>query len=528
VKNDCYFAVKIRRLSGRRRFYTLTIMRPLPIIGALCVWLALASPAAAAAPDVDDLYRQGLKSFYAERYDEAESAFATVYRLAPGARFAADAAFKAGEAAYRQEHYDAAIRHFSHYLRHYPLGASRQEAEMRLAAAQAKAGTAGEPLPLPAVKKEWPRLKAAWVDEIPSPTLPGMDRYFSALRRAGYNTVVVPAYKTPTDKYLIPHEGKPCTAGAYFTTDQFPVCANLLGDIVVAAHKADLRLIAVMPVRAPRSNPPQSAPDRRWDAQRGEIVPDPGRADLFDESHAARLSAAAGDLARLGPDGIWFGPDLVAAPDEGLSEPALSELQRTINRPFLPGQIFADLPTDADGRIRRGRADYPYTAYCEMRAARLRQVIEQMETAVRQAHPSCRLGVVAPWPAIDDPLVGLRDYALDLDGLLAKKERDAVMLFDLRSWQNAQGSAGTEAYAALPKLSERLLKAAGGPRRAVAVIATVDQRFLPDWVLKDLFRHLVGTGECGVALAPPTLQQPLDAYLTIPEESSVPDGRPTK
>lgn len=501
-------------------------MRLFPSLSLLLIWLSLAGPAAAATPEVDELYRQGLKAFYAEQYDEAESAFATVYRLAPAARFAADAAFKAGEAAYRQERYDAAIRHFSHYLRQYPLGASREEAQMRLAEARSKAGAAAAPLPLPAVKEDWPRLKAAWVDNLPSASLAGLDRFFSALRRTGYNAVIIPAFKTPNDKYLIPVDGKPCSAGAYFATSHAPVCAELLDEIILSAHKADLRLIAVLPVRSPAGDTPESARDRRWDASRGEIVADLDRADLFVEDNVARAAALAGDLARLGPDGIWFGPDLAAAPDEGLSELALAELQRTINRPFLPGQIFADLPTDTHGRIRRGRSDYPYTAFCEMRAARLNQVIDQLEAAIRQVHPSCRLGLVLPWPAIDDPLVGLRDYALDLDGLLARTDRDVVMRFDLRSWQNAEGLTGAQAYVSMPRLTAQLLKAAGGPRRAVAAIATVDERFLADWVLKDIFRSLVGTSECGVALAPPTLQQPLDVLLTAPEEEPANDRQP--
>jgi len=78
----------------------------------------------AATADVRATYDKALKAFYAGRYDEAESGFATVYRLQPDAPFAADAAFKAGEAAFRQERWDAAVQHFSHYLRTYPFGAA--------------------------------------------------------------------------------------------------------------------------------------------------------------------------------------------------------------------------------------------------------------------------------------------------------------------------------------------------------------------------------------------------------------------
>jgi hypothetical protein len=485
----------------------------------LCTLLA-AIAMIAAADDLRALYDKALKAFYAERYDEAESGFATVYRLGPSAPFAPDAAFKAGEAAFRQEHFEAATQHFAHYLRVYPLGRSAAEARERLAAARAKTGDMGE-LPLPAMQTTWPRLLVAWVDQIPGHGEAEVERYFATLAKLGYNAVAVGACRTAADAPLF--RGAPNDqTGAYFRTQSSPVAEDRLGELVASAHKFGLRLIAVLPVRSLTAGLPDEELDRRWDSVAPQPVADRLHVDLFAAEAFDRLARIAQDAAAAGPDAIWLGPDFSFAPDEGVSAGALEEVAKALQREVKPAELFAELTPDAGGRLTRGGNALPYAAFCEVRSRQAARAAARMIDAVKQRHPSCRLGVIVDSGVAEDSLVGLRDAAVDLEALAALPVEDLVMDFEPRAFRVARGLTGEKAYASMTELSARFKAAVRREARGVVALralAAGGSRTMPRWEIDESVAALLGAGAFGVALWPPDLSRPVTDLLTAKAES---------
>jgi hypothetical protein len=470
------------------------------------IFLLLLLPVLTAAEPPGDgsaRYGQALKDFYAENYEAAESGFDTVYRLWPEARFAPDAAFKAGETAFRAERFDAATVHLAHYLRAYPHGPAAPEARERLAQAQAKRGPDAPLLPLADVKRTWRRPLVAWLDTLPAADNAAIDRLFRALQSQGYRAVALPVYKTPAGPPLS-RQDDACLAGAYFATEAAPVCADRLADMVVAAHRAGLRIVAIMPVRDAVLGADELYPSQRWDTYRREVVADPTQVDLWRPEITARLETLARDVALTGPDAIWFGPDNTFLPDEALTPGALDAVERKLGAPLDATALFAAMPAGGDGRIRRGVASVELAAFCEERSARLAKTIDAMAAAVRAVHRSCRLGVTVPAAALDDPVAGLRDSAVDVDALRGKG-RDVVLRLDYRLFKVARKLTEAVALARLETISRRLVAAAGASDRGVIALHT-DQsggQTMPRWQVADCVARLFSAGAFGLALNPP-------------------------
>jgi len=483
------------------------------------LWPALIVAAAlllAVTDEVRPLYDKALKALYAGRYDEAEGGFATVYRLQPDAPYAPDAAFKAGEAAYRQERFDAAAQHFGHYLRAYPLGAAVVEARERLAQAKEKIAADHPPLPLPAVQRVWPRAAAAWaVDGLPAKNAGDVEHYIAALAKLGYNALAVPAFHLSTEAPLFDVEPTGA-AGAYFATTAAPVRADRLAELVVTAHKFKMRLIAVLPVRSLVAGLDEALLDRRWNAETRTAAPDPLHADLFAAGALERLAALAADAAQAGPDAIWFGGDLAFAPDEGVSPGALAALQKTAPAVTDAAMIFIGLPTDAAGRIKQGGPSPAFAAFCEARARRALEALAAMAAAARRVHPSCRFAAIAPIEAVEDPIAGLRETGVDMDGLAKLPLDQVIVTIDPRVFQLARGLTRQKAYASLAAISARLLQTAVRHDRGVVVIRAQTigaARALPAWEIAECLTNLLAAGPFGIALAPPPPGQPVAPWL---------------
>ncbi|MDP8225146.1 MAG: hypothetical protein P9L99_17425 [Candidatus Lernaella stagnicola] len=479
----------------------------LALLGA--VWMA----AQAGEQDLRAMYQDALKVFYAGDYDRAESLFATVYRNAPRARFASDAVFKAGECAFRTERYDAAALHFEHYLREYPVAGGGSEAKERLRQAREKRPADHALLPLPDVKREWPRLAAAWPANLPVDDAAAVNRALRGLQASGYNTVVVSAYKQLDDPPLLPG-GKPCVTGAYFTTEAAPVCAEIIEKLVVAAHRVNMRLIAVLPVRgAVRPDEPHA--DRRWDTFTQAVVADAHHVDLWRDPVAKRLVQLAKDLALRGPDGIWLDLDSGFRPDEGLSDGALAATAAQLGRDFDPAAVFQKAPLGPGGRIRGGIVDEAFGAFCEARAARLAETTNAMLQAVGEMHPSCRRGLMAPLAAASEPVAGMRDAALDFDALPGGKTADLVARFNYRGWKLRAGFGKRRAHVALDELAKGFDRAVKKSEHGVVVldVSSPAGKTMPAWEIREVLARLTAAEAYGVVLAPPARDETIDKIL---------------
>ena len=485
-----------------------------------CALLGLAWAVSAASEDLAALYQKALKAFYAGEYVDAESDFATVYRLAPQAPYAADAAFKAGESAFRQERYAAAVRHFSHYLRAYPIGSSADEVKIRLAQARQKADRVDQILPLPEVRTDWPRLVAAWADQLPFDDAKDLEKYLGSLAKNGYNAVVINAYKLPGAAPLTREEGPACPAGAYFASATVPVCRDQLDEWIVNAHKFNLRLIAVLPVRSLVQNTAPEQWDRRFDPKTNELAADPRALDLFAPGAPERLAQIAAELAAAGPDAVWFGGDLEFPPDEGYSAGAIAAAEQSSNRPIDAPKLLAALPFDSTGRARQGLADPAFAALCEARSGRLVAVLGQMIAAVKKVHPSCRLGAIVSAEAVADPMTALRDGGLDLDGLAGLPLDQLAADIDWRAWKLTRGLTAQKAYASMSDLSAQLARVVARPERGAAIFrgqSASAARPLPRWEIEGGIAAFMAGQTFGLVLAPP-LAGPVAGLPTAPAE----------
>jgi len=472
--------------------------------------------AAALAADFAAMYQHALRTFYDGDYDAAEAEFITVYQQKPDAPFAADAAFKAGECAYRSERYDAAVRHFTHYLRMYPLGTSADEARMRLQQARKKAGEHN--LPLPALRREWGRPLVAWLGVIKANDEAKLDRLMAALARWGYNAVAVDAVRLPDRPAHRFVEGNP---GAYFASTTMPVCNPALPRIIIAARKAGLLVIAVMPTRSLTLLQPDGLRDRRWDVETKAIVADADHLDISDEDTRKKLLTLAGELARSGPDAIWFDRDLAFAPDEGLSPVVLADAEKRLGKPLDLTAAFAESELLGSGHIARGNTRPVYTALCEARAEAASTLVDELVSAVQKAAPTCRIGVILPTAAAIDPIEGLRDVSLDVERIVRSKIDHLVGWADWRRRQLDCGLTAPEAYVSMRRLSARLRDAAGSPARAVVAFpatAPNSGRLLPEWELSEGIGHLLSAGPLGVALYEDVPRRPVAQLLTTNEE----------
>jgi hypothetical protein len=183
----------------------------------------------------------------------------------------------------------------------------------------------------------------------------------------------------------------------------------------------------------------------------------------------------------------------------------LAELKKTQPHAADPPAIFSGLPLDPGGRIRQGNAAAPYTTFCELRARRTLAALTAMSQAIKEAHPSCRLGAVVPADVVGDPIVGLRDAALDLDGL-ARLPLDALTMdFDPRAFALSRNLTRPQAYASMAALSAQLRQAAARPERAVVALRTQPAggaRLAPRWEIEETLARLLAAGPFGVALNP--------------------------
>ena len=480
----------------------------------LLIFLALLICASVQAEDPQALYQKGLKAFYAGQYDEAEAAFATVYRLQPDARYAPDAAFKAGESAFRAGRYAAAAGHFDHYLRAYPMGNAAIEAKERYAQAREKAGA--ETLPLPDVRRDAPRPLIAWLDVITASDNAALDHQMSQLARLGYNTVAVDAYRLPGSQPYGFVKDPHGSAGAYFSTTAAPVYADVFSRIVIAAHKSGLQIAALLPTRQLAEDWKAAARDKRWEPLTQKIMDYPGRLDLFDDANRQKICTLARDLARQGPDAIWLDRDLTYLPDEGLVDAALAQASASLGQALKPTNIFRDLAPNAAGRIMTGGTNPEYTALCEARAARIKDLVLAVAQAVKEVHPSCRVGAALVAEAAIDPIEGLRDFSLDLDALNQAPIEQVVFAVDWRQWKMARNLTGPEAYASMNRLSARALEIAGRPERAVVALrvnAPGAMRLLPDWEIAEVLKALLAAGPLGLAFYPEAPATPIALLL---------------
>jgi hypothetical protein len=477
---------------------------------ALLIALLIAAVAGAvfAADEMLALYKKALADFYAGRFEEAEAQFLTVYRSKPEAPYAPDAVFKAGESAYRLQHWAAAAAHFEYYLRAYPLGSSAPEARIRLE--QTRQYTR-ERLPLPAIHQQWGRLLAAWFDRLSAPDRDSVGRIMENAERLGYNAVVVPAYRLPNagnHRFLDLHAP---ALGAFFPTEAAPLCTDLMADLVVAAHKAGLKLIAALPTRAAVAGANAAALDKRWNVRQRVIEPDPAHLDLFQEDNLKRLVVLARDLAVQGVDAIWLDRDLAYAPNEGVSDAVLAEAKRRLRRDVDPAAAFSDLIVSANGQVLRGGARQEYATLCEIRADQITKLVDRLGRAIKEVHPSCRLGVVLPTAAALDQIEGLRDASIDAEALAKLPYDHLVGWADWRAFRLTRGLSGPQTYEAMQRLSAALRKLAGSNERAVVGVqatTTGGEHLLPDWELAEGLTALMTAGPLGMVLFPDIPDRP--------------------
>ncbi len=478
----------------------------------ICGCLAWLS-ADAAEPSARQRYDRALTAFYQGDYQRAESEMMTVYRTAPNEPFAADATFKAGEAAYRREAYAAAVTHFEHYLRNYPTGAAIAEVRRRLEQAREKAGD--QALPLPRVRREERRPLVAWLGRLAQTDDEELARLASSLASNGYNALAVDAYRLPgrPAHRLVK---RPPLHGAYFATQAAPVCGEVLPRMVAAAHKADLELIAVLPTRAIPPREGSENTERRWDRESKMFVADERHRNLFDEGEIKQLAARAEDLARAGVDEIWLDRDLAIAPGEGMSEQARNAATVPAGGEIDWPATMGALPAEKYAWRTQGLDNAAFAALRQAQAGQINHAVETIVAAIRKAAPGCRIGLALPLPAPLEQNAYRLETGLDLNALASKRIDRFVACMDWHRWRTARGLTRQEGYDSMSRLSAQLLALTGSAKRGIVAFDTTmsaSGRLLPTWEIRAGVGRLTSAAPFGVALTPFIPRKPITEIL---------------
>lgn len=102
--------------------------------------LAPSATSSQLAPPADQLYQSAMRDYNAARYNIASSEFGDLIKFYPQAALAGNSEFYLGEIAYRQRHYDAAIKHYDAVLEHFSGNSKAPAAQLRKGQALLKLG----------------------------------------------------------------------------------------------------------------------------------------------------------------------------------------------------------------------------------------------------------------------------------------------------------------------------------------------------------------------------------------------------
>lgn len=248
-------------------------------------------------------------------------------------------------------------------------------------------------------------IRAAQVSYLAARSYPEVAAEFARMRSMGLDTVILRVFQRPGDRYY-PFVQPGNSAGVYFSTDAAPVVEDILGSMVTLAHAAGLKVFAWMTTLSTPLTDGGPMRGRRYDPASGSIVPCENL-DPFRPAVRLRLSALFRDLARYDIDGILLQDDLILRQTEGFSDAALGACLRDTGRIFRPGDLFAGVRKDGDGKVRIARLGDSFPEWARWKNRGLLQLSSDLRDAARDVRPGLPFALNLPYEVLTAPQHGL-------------------------------------------------------------------------------------------------------------------------
>ena len=259
-----------------------------------------------------------------------------------------------------------------------------------------------------------PRIRGVQIFVFNSPNMSDVRQELSSLVKRGIDTIIVRVFHNAGDRPLIKNvaAGEP---GVYFATDEAPVTADLLGEIVRIAHEFNLKVFAWMTTR--RSDwLIHRRPDwleHRYDFALGRSLPSRGLS-VFQGGVRKKLRRIMEDLARTGVDGLLFQDDMIMRHNEGFSSLAKQLFLMDTGLGIHPDDLYI-IP--APGRKPSGYRPL-FWKWCRWKVSSLLSFLDEIVSGALEINPSLLVAANVYYESILAPENALAWYAQDVNGLL--------------------------------------------------------------------------------------------------------------
>jgi biofilm PGA synthesis lipoprotein PgaB len=319
------------------------------------------------------------------------------------------------------------------------------------------------------------------------------------MAQRGIDTIIVRAFHNTGDRPLIRgvSAGKP---GVYFATEEAPVTADLLGEIVRIAHGFNLKVFAWMTTR--RSEwLIHRRPDwleHQYDFTLGRSLPSRGLS-IFHGSVRKKLGAVLEDLARTGVDGLLFQDDMIMRHNEGFSSLAKQLFLMDAGLGVHPDDLYV-IP--APGRKPSGYKPL-FWKWCRWKVSSLLSFMDEIVAGAMEINPSLLVAVNIYYESILSPDNALAWYAQDVKSLL-KHDVDYLALMSYHRQMKSELSLNEAQLEALfEQFINRTKDLAIEEARIIFKIQTLDwetNMVIPAAERENLLQSILEAGSFSTAL----------------------------
>jgi biofilm PGA synthesis lipoprotein PgaB len=315
------------------------------------------------------------------------------------------------------------------------------------------------------------QIEAAQVSYLPVATYKEAGREFRRMRRLGINTVILRVFQHPGDR-VYPFVDPKAPAGVYFATDEAPVVADILPDLIPLAHAAGLKVFAWMTTLSTPLGGPPGLMGRRYDLATGKLVPT-DRLDPFNPEVRRRLLALFRDLGRYKLDGILLQNDLDQHHTEGFSAAAMAAYRLQRGRNPDPEDFFRDRETALGGAVRIRRYSESFREWAEWKSIYLAHLAADLQTAARRENPHLLVVPNLSYEVISRPGAARAWFSEDLHLYAGVFDYVAVTLYH-RQIANELGLSPRKAALRVATLAKSGAELLSDPSALLAEIQTVD------------------------------------------------------
>ena len=485
--------------------------------------------------DPAELYDVAMELYYQGKYDESINHFSKLIQTYPTSKSVSYAIYMVGQCHLRMGRPEEAIKQFELYLKRFPEGDRRADAENGIQGArggpQERPASPSPSLPPPPAKKVKRRI-CAQVFYLNEENLGEVDKRFRELKRAGFNTVIFRVFQAKGDrkyKFALPRVEE----GVYFQTGSAPVVDDLLGKIIEIAHRNELDLFAWMTTRYADYGL-EGKPDlhcvrynfetKRMEASRG--------LSLFHPEVLKRLQGLFRDLGRYPLDGILLQDDLVLKQNEDFSAEAVKAFLRDFGYPPHPDIFYVDPYRSESGKYYVQRYTERFWSWAHWKNRWLLNVAQQLITSARETHPKLEFAINLYYEAVLNDPNGVAWFSQNLSETL-KKDFDyyAIMAYH-RQTMRELNLEEKQAIRLMGEVAERALRSVRDPSQVMMKIQIMDWKsyeVIPTKEVDEVLTGILAHGDVSLAFVPYIDQFPihlLKGKWNSPAKS--PGSKPTK